>query len=144
MPIKDTEEISNLNNQMEKIDNFNLKIPDKFDSLSQLQDFLSTLQARINSGEINPLNVDFIPIFQAFQDLIKPENLEEIISDFKDSSTIFQDKINYIKVFINRIASEDKLRDFIENSKDETFLSRILGSVWKNLFLVETIPLQYF
>lgn len=71
------------------------------------------------------------------------ENIEEIIDYFKTSNFIFQDKINYIKSFISRYSSEEKIKTFIETIEDDSIYSYMLSKIWHNSFIIESFPLTF-
>ncbi|MCP4761147.1 MAG: hypothetical protein GY870_05155 [archaeon] len=124
-----------------------LIIPKKFKSLDQLKDFLEEIEIDLNSGVFEPSDIDFIPLFSAFKNLIRKKdlsNLEKGVSLLGDTSDIFKQKIDKIQEYINRIAFDDTFKVFLTNYKDEESLfSAILQKCWRSPLTIETISLNY-
>lgn len=121
-----------------------MKTPTKFASLSELRDFLHTLETQIQTGAVHSAEIDFVPVFTAFQDLIDERNLPESVTDFKHSSDSFQNKIDEIKAYISRVTEEDEVIQFLnKNAENDIIFGGILNKCWKRPLVLEKMSEEY-
>lgn len=88
--------------------------------------------------------IDFIPVFKAFQDLIDNKNLPESVRDFKHGSDTFQIKIDEIQAYISRITDEDHVVKFLKrNAANDVICGGILTKCWRDVFQISKLSQQH-
>lgn len=122
-----------------------IKIPKQFKSLDEIQDFLKTIESDIKNGECSFMDLDFIPIFKSFQDLINQQNLDRSTHDLEQTHSTFKHKIEEIQTYITRIVSEDIFISFInQNGANEELIYKIMMNIWKDPLILEDLSIEFF
>ena len=118
----------------------NQKTP-KLESLNDIEKYLKTLRTEIHSGHISTKDIDFIPIFQTIQHIVDKENLRTIISEFENTSELFQRKIGEIRAYISSIGGSENFEKSVKIQKEES-LNDLFQALYQPPFSLEDINLD--